>query len=185
MNHMNLLPLDSHGVDFSRVRMWSLNNWSKFYRQTLLFGGLQDAQINSVFNKYCVNAQGQVGLPLFLWIFLKHVWKYLVDNGNGSPSDALNSWQVAVRNVPITGSISHVLVQLPHVFQRMEAENLASVIDARYPPLPSLIRCLGASRRDVTLEYKFKPGFHAGFFDYHLPIELIEPNLASFVLIAN
>ncbi|XP_057411547.1 U3 small nucleolar RNA-associated protein 25 homolog isoform X2 [Balaenoptera acutorostrata] len=98
MNHMNLLPLDSHGVDFSRVRMWSLNNWSKYYRQTLLFGALQDAQINSVFNKYCVNVQGQV----------------------------------AVRNVPMTGSISHVLVQLPHVFQRMEAENLASVIDARF-----------------------------------------------------
>lgn len=63
MNHMNLLPLDSHGVDFSRVRMWSLNNWSKYYRQTLLFGALQDAQINSVFNKHCVNVQGQVGLP--------------------------------------------------------------------------------------------------------------------------
>ncbi|TKC43200.1 hypothetical protein EI555_004799, partial [Monodon monoceros] len=94
MNHMNLLPLDSHGVDFSRVRMWSLNNWSKYYRQTLLFGALQDAQINSVFNKYCVNVQGQV----------------------------------AVRNVPMTGCISHVLVQLPHVFQRMEAENLASIL---------------------------------------------------------
>lgn len=63
MNHMNLLPLDSHGVDFSRVRMWSLNNWSKYYRQTLLFGALQDAQINSVFNKYCVNVQGQVCSP--------------------------------------------------------------------------------------------------------------------------
>ncbi|KAM8817428.1 U3 small nucleolar RNA-associated protein 25 homolog isoform 2-T2 [Rhynchonycteris naso] len=98
MNHMNLLPLDSHGVDFSRVRMWSLNNWSKYYRQTLLFGALQDAQINSVFNKYCVNVQGQV----------------------------------AVRNVPMTGSISHVLVQLPHVFQRLEAGGLASVIDARF-----------------------------------------------------
>lgn len=98
MNHMNLLPLDSHGVDFSRVRMWSLNNWSKYYRQTLLFGALQDAQINSVFNKHCINAQGQV----------------------------------AVRNVPMTGSISHVLVQLPHVFQRMEAQDLSSVIDARF-----------------------------------------------------
>uniref|UniRef100_A0A8C3WIR2 U3 small nucleolar RNA-associated protein 25 homolog n=1 Tax=Catagonus wagneri TaxID=51154 RepID=A0A8C3WIR2_9CETA len=98
MNHMNLLPLDSHGVDFSRVRMWSLNNWSKYYRQTLLFGALQDAQINAVFSKYCVNVQGQV----------------------------------AVRNPPMTGSISHVLVQLPHVFQRMEAEDLASVIDARF-----------------------------------------------------
>lgn len=65
MNHVNLLPLDSHGVDFSRVRMWSLNNWSKYYRQTLLFGALQDAQINSVFNKYCINLQGQVGSSLF------------------------------------------------------------------------------------------------------------------------
>lgn len=43
----------------------------------------------------------------------------------------LPSWQVAVRNVPVTGAISHVLVQLPHVFQRMEAQDLASVIDAR------------------------------------------------------
>lgn len=98
MNHVNLLPLDSHGVDFSRVRMWSLSNWSRFYRQTLLFGALPDAQINSLFSKYCVNVQGQV----------------------------------AVRNVPMTGSISHVLVQLPHVFQRMEVENLASVIDSRF-----------------------------------------------------
>ncbi|XP_069897674.1 U3 small nucleolar RNA-associated protein 25 homolog isoform X1 [Dipodomys merriami] len=98
MNHMNLLPLDSHGVDFSRVRMWSLNNWSKYYRQTLLFGALQDAQVNSLFSMHCINLQGQV----------------------------------AVRNVPMTGSISHVLVQLPHVFQRMETENLASVIDARF-----------------------------------------------------
>lgn len=70
MKHMNLLPLDSHGVDFSRVRMWSLHNWAKYYRQTLLFGGLQDAQINSVFNQYCVNFQGQVGcfLVSFIWI---------------------------------------------------------------------------------------------------------------------
>uniref|UniRef100_A0A8C5LHU7 U3 small nucleolar RNA-associated protein 25 homolog n=1 Tax=Jaculus jaculus TaxID=51337 RepID=A0A8C5LHU7_JACJA len=98
MSHMNLLPLDSHGVDFSRVRMWSLNNWSKYYRQTLLFGALQDAQLNSLFNKYCFNSQGQV----------------------------------AVRNVPVTGSINHVLVQLPHVFQRMEAPGLASVVDFRF-----------------------------------------------------
>ncbi|EHH15582.1 hypothetical protein EGK_01693 [Macaca mulatta] len=121
MNHMNLLPMDSHGVDFSRVRMWSLNNWSKYYRQTLLFGALQDAQINSVFNKYCVNMQGQKeGIASG-------------QEGDGClPNALVDYWQVAVRNVPMTSSISHVLVQLPHVFQRMEAENLASVIDARF-----------------------------------------------------
>ncbi|KAL8185343.1 UNVERIFIED_CONTAM: hypothetical protein K2H54_047526 [Gekko kuhli] len=95
--HINLLPLESHGVDFSRVRMFSLNNWSKYYRQTLLFGALQDPQINSIFNKHCLNYRGQV----------------------------------AVRNVPLVGSISHVVVQLPHVFRKLEAENSVSVIDAR------------------------------------------------------
>lgn len=60
MKHINLLPLDSHGVDFSRVRMLNLSNWSKYYRQTLLFSALQDPQINSVFNKHCFNYVGQV-----------------------------------------------------------------------------------------------------------------------------
>ncbi|NWI75968.1 DIEXF factor, partial [Dryoscopus gambensis] len=98
MKHINLLPLDSHGVDFSRVRMLNLNNWSRYYRQTLLFSALQDPQINSVFNKHCFNYAGKV----------------------------------AVRNVPLTGSISHVVVQLPHVFRRLEAESVTSVIDARF-----------------------------------------------------
>ncbi|KGL83571.1 Digestive organ expansion factor, partial [Tinamus guttatus] len=98
MKHMNLLPLDSHGVDFSRVRMLNLNNWSKYYRQTLLFSALQNPQINSIFNKHCFNYTGQV----------------------------------AVRNIPQIGSISHVVVQLPHVFRRLEAESLTSVIDARF-----------------------------------------------------
>ncbi|NXK78734.1 DIEXF factor, partial [Amazona guildingii] len=98
MKHMNLLPLDSHGVDFSRVRMLNLNNWCRYYRQTLLFSALQDPQVNSVFNKHCFNYMGQV----------------------------------AVRNVPLSGSISHVVVQLPHVFRRLEAESLTSVIDTRF-----------------------------------------------------
>ncbi|KFW01660.1 Digestive organ expansion factor, partial [Eurypyga helias] len=98
MKHINLLPLESHGVDFSRVRMLNLNNWSKYYRQTLLFSALQDPQINSVFSKHCFNYAGQV----------------------------------AVRNVPLSGSISQVVVQLPHVFRRLEAENISCVIDTRF-----------------------------------------------------
>ncbi|NWX85788.1 DIEXF factor, partial [Nothoprocta pentlandii] len=98
MKHVNLLPLDSHGVDFSRVRMLNLNNWSKYYRQTLLFSALPDPQINSIFNKHCFNYTGQV----------------------------------AVRNIPQIGSISQVVVQLPHVFRRLEVESLTSVIDRRF-----------------------------------------------------
>ncbi|KAM4693895.1 U3 small nucleolar RNA-associated protein 25 homolog isoform 2-T2 [Discoglossus pictus] len=98
MSHLNLQPSASHGVDFSRVRMWNLSNWSKYYRQTLIFSALLEPQINSIFNKHCFNYCGQV----------------------------------AVRNVPVTGSICHVVVQLPHVFQRLEAESVLSIIDARF-----------------------------------------------------
>ena len=60
MKHMNLQPLDSHGVDFSRVRMWSLNNWSKHYRQTLVFSSIHEPQINNILTKHCANYRGQV-----------------------------------------------------------------------------------------------------------------------------
>lgn len=62
MKHMNLQPLDSHGVDFSRVRMWSLNNWARHYRQTLVFSSIQDPQINNILSKHCTNYRGQVCL---------------------------------------------------------------------------------------------------------------------------
>ncbi|XP_030627430.1 U3 small nucleolar RNA-associated protein 25 homolog [Chanos chanos] len=60
MKHLNLQPLDSHGVDFSRVRMWNLNNWAKYYRQTLVFSSIQDPQINNIMTKHCFNYRGQV-----------------------------------------------------------------------------------------------------------------------------
>uniref|UniRef100_I3KTY2 U3 small nucleolar RNA-associated protein 25 homolog n=1 Tax=Oreochromis niloticus TaxID=8128 RepID=I3KTY2_ORENI len=92
MKHMNLQPLDSHGVDFSRVRMWNLNNWARHYRQTLVFSSIQDPQINNILTKHCANYRGQI----------------------------------VIKNMPKTGSICQVLVQLPHVFQMFSS---ASFID--------------------------------------------------------
>ncbi|XP_041827240.1 digestive organ expansion factor [Melanotaenia boesemani] len=89
MKHMNLQPLDSHGVDFSRVRMWNLNNWARHYRQTLVFSSIQDPQINNILTKHCANYRGQI----------------------------------AVKNIPKTGSICQVLVQLPHVFQMFSSDS--------------------------------------------------------------
>lgn len=89
MKHMNLQPLDSHGVDFSRVRMWNLNNWARHYRQTLVFSSIQDPQINSILTKHCANYRGQI----------------------------------STKNMPKTGSICQVLVQLPHVFQMFSADS--------------------------------------------------------------
>ncbi|XP_029532034.2 U3 small nucleolar RNA-associated protein 25 homolog [Oncorhynchus nerka] len=97
MKHLNLQPLDPHGVDFSRVRMWNLNNWAKYYRQTLMFSSIQDPQINNIISKHCFNYRGQV----------------------------------ATKNMPITGSICQVLVQLPHVFQIINSNSFMDQ-DARF-----------------------------------------------------
>ncbi|XP_064159609.1 U3 small nucleolar RNA-associated protein 25 homolog [Anguilla rostrata] len=97
MKHLNLQPLDAHGVDFSRVRMWNLNNWAQCYRQTLVFSAVQEPQINNILSKHCFNYRGQV----------------------------------AVKNLPKTGSICQVVVQLPHVFQRFSSDSFMDQ-DARF-----------------------------------------------------
>uniref|UniRef100_A0AAQ5Z4N2 U3 small nucleolar RNA-associated protein 25 homolog n=1 Tax=Amphiprion ocellaris TaxID=80972 RepID=A0AAQ5Z4N2_AMPOC len=97
MKHMNLQPLDSHGVDFSRVRMWNLNNWARHYRQTLVFSSIQDPQINNILTKLCANYRGQI----------------------------------TTKNMPKTGSICQVLVQLPHVFQMFSSDSFMDH-DARF-----------------------------------------------------
>ncbi|XP_078261082.1 U3 small nucleolar RNA-associated protein 25 homolog isoform X2 [Rhinoraja longicauda] len=96
LKHLNQQPHEPHGVDFSRVRMWCLNSWSKYYRQTLIFSALQNPQINSIYSKHCFNYKGQV----------------------------------AVRNMPQTSSICHVVVQLPHVFQRVDVSSFTGLPDA-------------------------------------------------------
>ncbi|XP_067681153.1 U3 small nucleolar RNA-associated protein 25 homolog isoform X2 [Haliotis asinina] len=58
--HLHLQPKESHGVDFSRVRMWTLNGWSHLYRQSLIFSAVPTPEVNAVFNKYCHNYAGKV-----------------------------------------------------------------------------------------------------------------------------
>ncbi|XP_069116871.1 U3 small nucleolar RNA-associated protein 25 homolog [Argopecten irradians] len=60
MKHLHLQPSDAHGVDFSRVRMWTVNGWSKFYRQTLMFSSVAAPQINAIINRNCYNYAGKV-----------------------------------------------------------------------------------------------------------------------------
>lgn len=57
---MNLIPQESHGTDFSKVREWCLNGWGKFYRQSIILSELGNPDISSFFNRYCVNRRGRV-----------------------------------------------------------------------------------------------------------------------------
>lgn len=60
MDHLNLQPRKSHDTDFSRVRYWALNGWSKFYRQNLIFSSYPLLQITALLSKKCFNYAGYV-----------------------------------------------------------------------------------------------------------------------------
>jgi U3 small nucleolar RNA-associated protein 25 len=59
-NEMNRIPTESHGADFSRVREWVLNDWSRYYRQTIILSGYMNPDLNILFNKSCSNWRGKV-----------------------------------------------------------------------------------------------------------------------------
>ncbi|KAJ3290825.1 hypothetical protein HK104_006505 [Borealophlyctis nickersoniae] len=59
-NHLNLIPKDSHGCDFSRVRSYYLDGRAKNVRQTLIFSHFITPEINALFNKHCKNVGGKV-----------------------------------------------------------------------------------------------------------------------------
>jgi U3 small nucleolar RNA-associated protein 25 len=60
MENLHLQPAKSHGVDFSRVRMWTLNGLAKLYRQTLMFSAMPMPEMSAILSKYCHNYTGNV-----------------------------------------------------------------------------------------------------------------------------
>ncbi|KXJ71921.1 hypothetical protein RP20_CCG019385 [Aedes albopictus] len=60
MDHLHLQPQSTEHTDFSRVRYWCLNGWSRFYRQTLLLSSHDLPEFRSIFNSKCANYRGKI-----------------------------------------------------------------------------------------------------------------------------
>lgn len=58
--HMHLQLQGRENTDFSRVRSWALNGWTKFYRQTILIAPHDLPEFRSVLNSQCWNYRGKV-----------------------------------------------------------------------------------------------------------------------------
>lgn len=59
LKHFNLLPKESHGCNFFRVRLPTLNGMSKFYRQTILLSSVEHMWFEAlIFQNYCFNYAG-------------------------------------------------------------------------------------------------------------------------------
>lgn len=59
-SQLNLLPKDSHGCDFSRVRHWYLDGQAKYLRQTIIFSDFLTPEINSLATSHLSNVAGRV-----------------------------------------------------------------------------------------------------------------------------
>lgn len=60
LDHFHLQPKQPHGTNFARVRSWTLNGWSHYYRQTLVFTAYPLPQISALVNRKCRNYAGKV-----------------------------------------------------------------------------------------------------------------------------
>ncbi|KAK9468190.1 hypothetical protein V1512DRAFT_258945 [Lipomyces arxii] len=59
-SHLNLIPTESHGCDFSRIRNWYLDSEAKYLRQTLVFAEFNTPSINALFSHHMNNVAGKV-----------------------------------------------------------------------------------------------------------------------------
>lgn len=57
---INRQPVSPTGIDFARVRMWTLNGWSKLYRQTIVFSEFDLLPLQSVLSSCCSNYAGRL-----------------------------------------------------------------------------------------------------------------------------
>lgn len=59
LKYVNKIPKDFHGADFSRIRMWAINDQARLLRQTLVFSEFLTPSVNSILSKLS-NLAGKV-----------------------------------------------------------------------------------------------------------------------------
>ncbi|KAJ6440421.1 digestive-organ expansion factor [Purpureocillium lavendulum] len=59
---LNLQPKDAHGCDFSRVRSWYLEDWAKYFRQTIVLSAFNTPELSELQRMHCHNWAGKVRL---------------------------------------------------------------------------------------------------------------------------
>jgi len=60
--HLNGMPQETHGTDFSRVKSWYLDGHAKHFRQTIVFSAYLSPSMNRLFNADMLNVVGKAKL---------------------------------------------------------------------------------------------------------------------------
>lgn len=141
LNHVHLQPKEHHGTDFSRVRHWSLNGWSKYYRQTLVFSSAVLPEINAIFNKKCFNYSGKVrvnkritnGAVKKVFVQLPHVFMKFVCGNVSEAVDARFDFFVGkVLTQQRDPLMKQTLIFIPNYFDYVRIRNYFKKEDIRF-----------------------------------------------------
>ncbi|OWM86976.1 hypothetical protein CDL15_Pgr016012 [Punica granatum] len=62
VQRLNQLPSKQHGTDIMRIRHWYLDEYARFYRQSIILGYYLNPDINALFNHQFINYKGKVKL---------------------------------------------------------------------------------------------------------------------------
>ncbi|VVA91685.1 unnamed protein product [Arabis nemorensis] len=62
VDHLNKLPSKQHGTNVMRIRPWYLDGHARFYRQSIILSSYLTTDINSLFNRQCLNYKGKMKL---------------------------------------------------------------------------------------------------------------------------
>lgn len=60
MSNINSKPKETHGVDFSRVKNWVLELWSRYYCQLIMFSSTTNSLLIGFFNHNSLNYSGKI-----------------------------------------------------------------------------------------------------------------------------
>ncbi len=152
--HLHLTPREGHGADISRLREWAVNEWGKYYCQTLVFSSCFTPEINALFNNYCYS------ILLCVWVCARGRCVGGVVSVGGcwctlffvlvrvSRMSTLACWyciycvvlhstlwdhagRVRVGEGPGDGCVSQVVVQAPQVFHRVQCLSHRELPEAR------------------------------------------------------
>jgi len=125
MNHFHLQPKEAHGTDLQRVRNWSINGLSKYYRQTLMFSSCKLPNLMAIMKNRCMNYGGYVSVvnPIVTGSIshvvcsLKQFYHKL---NSKTPSDSINQrFEYFIHKILTqirSLSEKHVLIYVPSYF---------------------------------------------------------------------
>ncbi len=141
LSHLHLPLARTHGADFSRVRMWSLDYLSHHYRQTLLFSRVSMPEMNAIFNKSCRNYMGKVlveakistGLISQVLVSIPMVFhRFECKSVMSSPSDRLDYFTNRIMPDYKKDMMFHTLVFVPSYLDYVKVRNWFTKSDLDY-----------------------------------------------------